>query len=1136
MEDLLSTLDGTMPDGANLLAPGQFRLSQIQLVNWGTFCGHHVLDVPRRGLLITGESGSGKSSLLDALSALMVSPSDIRFNAAASGTAKGDAERSPVSYVRGAHRKLSDATTREIRTHYLRPGPTASAISMTWQDGLGATVSAIRLFHIKGSSTAAQDLRTSFVLTDGPVRLEQWMPLISRGMDAKRLKNAFPGIVVENTYRALAARLRSKLHLRTETAQKLLHRAMAAKSLSSLDHLFRVFMLDEPETFAEADKAVEQFVELREAHEAVVDARERVTALSPLQDTWDKRATHLETAERLKRLQSAWPVLEAQLNRDNALANLERSETELVVVKAQEQETARRLEDASVELERTQTALLEQGGAALTGADRQLQEAERLHRQVLAAHASYRTRLAELSIPLPRNAMEHSEAVQAAQREIGVLSAASDQTEMGQAFDKLRAANETIEATETELRSLSKRRSRVPANLAGVRDQIAQAIGSVPTALPFAAELADINDPEWAGALERLMGGFARTLVVPNDVFTEVAGFVNSTHLGLRLEFVRADLNRSDAHQTDPRSAARKLTVAHGRFHDWMAAELSHRFKHVCVLNVQEMGEHERSLTRQGLVRDKRRHVKDDRGRIDDQRNWVIGTSNDELVDRLREQLEDARDERASAQKQLDKLESQAKRRGATIRQLERVVDTPWESVDVGTAHTRVEQAERFLSTLRDRHSGLAPLQARIDELKAFCQELGESSKELHARAAVLESDIARSKDELDRADEVLSGTSISTEDKDELQTRLKKLGRSTTPAALRHLGDKVLDQLSSEEEATRRQLNALEASLVRHQQIYVGRWPSHSANLVAAGVESTPDFLKVLSKLKADRLPEFEARFHELLRNQSQQNVVSLSSTIRKAVSSIRDKIKEVNDSLARTPFDRQRDRYLRIEVRELNSQEVKQFLTDLTSVTTGALDHTYNQAEAERRFVTMKRLLERLGSADSADLAWRNRVLDTRRHVTFVATEHDPGGNQMDVYQGSGGRSGGQSQKLVTFCLAAALRYQLAESHSAIPSYGTVALDEAFDKTDANFTRASLAVFDTFRFQLVLATPLKMLQTIEAYVGGAATISNITGTNSTISQLRFTTHEVPPAATGGTPTDAASMALPVPSPEKEW
>jgi uncharacterized protein YPO0396 len=143
------------------------------------------------------------------------------------------------------------------------------------------------------------------------------------------------------------------------------------------------------------------------------------------------------------------------------------------------------------------------------------------------------------------------------------------------------------------------------------------------------------------------------------------------------------------------------------------------------------------------------------------------------------------------------------------------------------------------------------------------------------------------------------------------------------------------------------------------------------------------------------------------------------------------------------------------------------------------------------EQRFERMRELLSRLGSSDPGDVAWRNRCLDTRRHVTFVGVELDSDGTAVNHHDSSDALSGGQAQKLVFFCLAAALRYQLVGPDADLPKYGTVILDEAFDRSDPEYTRRAADVFDQFGFHLVLATPLKMIRTLQEYVGGVATVS---------------------------------------------
>ena len=99
----------------------------------------------------------------------------------------------------------------------------------------------------------------------------------------------------------------------------------------------------------------------------------------------------------------------------------------------------------------------------------------------------------------------------------------------------------------------------------------------------------------------------------------------------------------------------------------------------------------------------------------------------------------------------------------------------------------------------------------------------------------------------------------------------------------------------------------------------------------------------------------------------------------------------------------------------------------------------------------------------------------------------------------------SGGQQQKLVVFCLAAALRYQLAGPDDAYPRYGTIVLDEAFDKADTRYTRMAMGIFVEFGFQMVLATPQKLLQTIEPYVDGVTNVENPDRRRSTVAPVQF-------------------------------
>jgi uncharacterized protein YPO0396 len=111
----------------------------------------------------------------------------------------------------------------------------------------------------------------------------------------------------------------------------------------------------------------------------------------------------------------------------------------------------------------------------------------------------------------------------------------------------------------------------------------------------------------------------------------------------------------------------------------------------------------------------------------------------------------------------------------------------------------------------------------------------------------------------------------------------------------------------------------------------------------------------------------------------------------------------------------------------------------------------------------------------------------------VEFLAREReDDTDREVEVYASGAGKSGGQRQKLTSTCLAAALRYQLGGQDRALPIFSTVVMDEAFDKADSEFTAMAMNIFKTFGFQMIVATPMKSVMTLEPFIGGACYVEN--------------------------------------------
>ena len=83
--------------------------------------------------------------------------------------------------------------------------------------------------------------------------------------------------------------------------------------------------------------------------------------------------------------------------------------------------------------------------------------------------------------------------------------------------------------------------------------------------------------------------------------------------------------------------------------HTWVANELVRRFNHRCCASIAELEASDRGLTREGLVREGTRHVKDDLRSVDDPSTRVLGWSTDRKIAALRNQIAEA-EKRAEAE------------------------------------------------------------------------------------------------------------------------------------------------------------------------------------------------------------------------------------------------------------------------------------------------------------------------------------------------------------------------------------------------------------------------------------------------------------------------------------------------------
>lgn len=1099
------------------ILPGQFRLSRLQLINWGTFDGYVNLPVPRRGFLVTGRSGSGKSTLIDAISSVLVPSDRVDFNAAAQQNMKRGQGRNLVSYIRGAWRRRENPETGAIESTYLRPKATYSVVALTYDNGVPAGETSMKsgdsktahesytltaFFYLRAGENSAPDVTRMYGIMPGERNLSDMHRYLSSGIDVKALKRDFPDATFSKRHRVVSVKFRKALGMASEEAQLLLHRTQSAKSLASLDQLFRDYMLPEPTTFGIADDAVAQFGELRQAYERVEDIRQQISVLEGLPKLRTALEESADTRQRSAAMSEALPQIRDRIRiaklRDE-VRSTDAALTEANSEVALSEETSARLNE--------NLKAAEQRRDNKTGSEQAVLQAQLSHNHSeLETKRANRDRLANaiagIGGDMPTSASDFKRLTGVAMniRDTWADENVALQNRYDDAVRELQAAKATLQSLTADIKSLGDNlHSNIPRHLLAVRDQLSKELGLGLQEIPFAGELIDVlpaEAPHWQPVIERQLSGLATTLLVPESMSRHVSSWVNGRHLGVRLRYRTIPETREfRPARVSNRSLVRKVSVVEDSpFHDWLEHELAAHHNYECVDSVDALnalGPKDKGVTASGLVRYSTGrdgtvlHDKDDRHRLGDRTRYVLGSTNHDKVSALQEELKTARTKAEHAGNVRDDIMQKQQYLSTQKNSADIISNITWDQLDSSAVEAQIAEREAQLAAIFDTPE-IRALQEAVVSRKAEAEAAKAVRERLLKKVGTFEEKIRGQREEL--ADlESKPVSEIPDDIEEELRSRFDSITRRLHSGNISQVAESLGVALRNEERKASIAHGKAAQAIVVILRTYAERWPSEAAEL-QPDTQYVGEAVVRLEFLRSNRLAEFRERFLALMNGSSVRNLGRLSQQLRRAQDDVEERIAPVNHSLRSSEFNE--DRWLRIDVRDQRSEIVRAFQRELDAAVSGGLSAD-TDAEAERRFRLLSEILERLGSADTSDKRWRRTVLDTRRHVGFVGEEINGDDEVLNTYVDSAALSGGQAQKLVFFCLAAALRYQLADVDARYPTYGTVVLDEAFDRADPEYTRRAMDVFTRFGFHMVLATPMKLIQTLSPYVDGTVIVN---------------------------------------------
>jgi uncharacterized protein YPO0396 len=236
-------------------------------------------------------------------------------------------------------------------------------------------------------------------------------------------------------------------------------------------------------------------------------------------------------------------------------------------------------------------------------------------------------------------------------------------------------------------------------------------------------------------------------------------------------------------------------------------------------------------------------------------------------------------------------------------------------------------------------------------------------------------------------------------------------------------------------------------------------------------------------------------------------REIANFSSQLSRLRDDIRERVDHINQSL--NGIDYNPNRYITLEAETATDLEISEFQGELRTCTENTLTGSEDTQYSEKKFLEVRRVIDRFRGREGqidADKRWTRKVTDVRNWFTFAASERwREDGQEHEHYSDSGGKSGGQKEKLAYTILAASLAYQFGLEWGKVRSrsFRFVVIDEAFGRGSDESAEYGLRLFDKLNLQLLIVTPLQKIHIIESHVSSVGYVYNPEGKASQLRNL---------------------------------
>ncbi len=1090
-----------------------FRLHRLELLNWGTFNQYvWTLNLHGQNTLLTGDIGSGKSTVVDAVTTLLVPAHRVAYNKAAGAEGK---ERSLRSYVLGHYKSERNDIGGSSKPVALRDDSTLSVILGVFRnEGFDQTITLAQVFWMK--EAVGQPARL-FVGAEHDLTIAEHFTSFGADIPALRKRLRAQGADINDTFPPYEAWFRRRLGIQSTQALDLFHQTVSMKSVGNLTEFVRQHMLDAGSANERIEKLLGHFDDLNRAHESVLRAKRQMEMLQPLVADCDRHDLLVGVRNLREACRNALRTYFA-----NVRSRLLQERLDELASQRQRLETRKATNDAErrdllTRRESLRSDLAANGGDRLAVIELEIAQlaAERDRRKQKADKYATLCRDLDLAAPDDADAFLATQASVDEHRAEVMRRTVDVQNDVNEAGAQFQQGKQEHTALGRELESLRSRKSNIPHDQVVLRDRLCESLGIDEHDVPFAGELLQVRDEEraWQGSAERVMRSFGLALLVADDHYAEVQAWVDATNLRNRFVYFRV---RDDARGTpvglQPQWLAHKIEVQAGtRWRRWLHNELARRFDYICCDTPEQFRRERRALTLAGQTKGgDERHEKDDRYDLGNRSRYVLGWSNADKIAAIEEQqremearLRPLGERVAGLQLEQSSLQL-ASERWARLSEYDDYLDLDWRT-PARQIEERNDERERLSAAsdqLRQLRDEIAANDEAVTAVEAAIERLRGELANNDAQSGKFGEDLQELQDLLAHED---AATHLAmSADIDAIRVELE-----LAPSTLRSSNQdeqKIRDQLQGRIDADQKAIDRAAERIVKAMQAYRHDYPAETTD-VDASVDAAHAYRAMLHQLVTDDLPSHEARFKQLLNENTINEIANFQAQLLRQQAEIRERIDAINGSL--THIDYNPARYIALELSASGDAEVRDFQQDLRKCTEGSVMGSDDPHYAERKFLEVRALIDRFRGRDGLtemDRRWTAKVTDVRNWFVFAASErYREDDTEHEHYSDSSGKSGGQKEKLAYTVLAASLAYQFGLEWGEVrsKSFRFVVIDEAFGRGSDESARYGLQLFARLNLQLLVVTPLQKIHVIEPFVRSVGFVHNDGGRDSKLRNL---------------------------------